>query len=94
MIHEGVRAYNTRDAALRQRTPHAQCSDELNHRTQAPPARPEGILDPFARITRVSAIAPNLVRVIRRLRPTDVGANSGHPRRRRRRATAPRSDEV
>ncbi len=56
----------------RLRTPRAKCTDEQNHRTQAPPARPEGILDSFARITRVSAVAPNLVRVIRCLNLTEI----------------------
>jgi hypothetical protein len=94
MIYEGLRAYNRARASTRRlRTPHAKCTDEQNHRTQAPPARPEGTLNPFARITRVSAIAPNLVRVIRRLRPTEVtadkrlsptaGAVSQAPRKRR-----------
>src|SRR5690348_5769243 len=70
MIHEGTRADNT---ALR-RSRHAQRSDELNHRTQAPP-----LPDLFPRITRVSAVAPKLVRVIRRLRPTGAGANNVRP---------------
>ena len=94
MIHEGVRAYNRTRASRRQpRMPHAQCTDELNHRTQAPPAQTGRDSNPFARITRVSAIAPNLVRVIRRLHPTEVtaderrsptaGAVSQAPRKRR-----------
>lgn len=94
MIHEGVRAYNRTRASRRQpRMPHAQCTDELNHRTQAPPAQTGRDLNPFARITRVSAIAPNLVRVIRRSHPAEVtgdkrrsptaGAVSQAPRERR-----------
>jgi hypothetical protein len=56
------------------RTPHAQCHDEPNHRTQAPPASRKESYS-FARILRVSAMAPNLVRVIRRLRFENIGAD-------------------
>jgi hypothetical protein len=56
------------------RTPHAQCHDEPNHRTQAPPASRKESYS-FARILRVSAMAPNLVRVIRRLRFENIAAD-------------------
>ena len=76
MIHEAVCADNhARAEELRLRTPHAKGHDEPNHRTQVSPCQTGRDRNPFARITRVSAIAPNLVRVIRRLRPTDVGAD-------------------
>jgi hypothetical protein len=53
MIYEGMNGDNSHADYLRLRMPHAR-NDEPNHRSQAPPASPEGILDPFARFKRVS----------------------------------------
>src|SRR5262245_53790240 len=44
-----------------------------------PPARPEGIVDPFARTMRVSAIATQSSWSYRRLHPTGTGANRAVP---------------
>ena len=44
-----------------------------------PPARPEGIVDPFARTMRVSAIATQSSWSYRRLHPTGASANQAAP---------------